>query len=360
MVITTRSDITLAGPSVPPPNPSSSSSKKVERDPETTIDQVHISSPESTARVSSSVIQPAPASKPNEIPERDPHQPPIPYPSRTARALVDVHGEELTLKVGDEKLIFNVESTSKYPHKHGDESINWIDIIDTTYEDHFYEVLNVQKLIHPLSGSLTPSSDPVVASLSPSLTPLGDSDFLLEETDALLGLDDSIPPEIDNGIYDSEGDILFLKKLLNDDPTKDLLPKELKNNETKTTKSSIKEPTELELKDLPPHLEYAFINGTSALPVIIVKDLKMEENDQLIKVLKLHKRAIAWKITDIRGIDPKFCTHKILMDDNFKPAVQHQRRVNPKIHDQDIENDLKWTLKISFIPCHYKRSDFSR
>ncbi|GJX37497.1 cytochrome P450, partial [Tanacetum coccineum] len=79
---TTRSDITLAGPSVPPPNPSSSSSKKVERDPETTIDQVHISSPESTARVSSSVIQPAPASKPNEIPERNPHQPPIPYPSR--------------------------------------------------------------------------------------------------------------------------------------------------------------------------------------------------------------------------------------------------------------------------------------
>ncbi|GKE17469.1 reverse transcriptase domain-containing protein, partial [Tanacetum coccineum] len=119
---------------------------------------------------------------------------------RTARALVDVHGEELTLKVGDEKLIFNVESTSKYPHKHGDESINWIDIIDTTYEDHFYEVLNVQKSIHPLSGSPTPSSDPVVASLSPSLTPLGDSDFLLEETDALLGLDDSIPPEIDNGI----------------------------------------------------------------------------------------------------------------------------------------------------------------
>ncbi|GKB96184.1 hypothetical protein Tco_0982321 [Tanacetum coccineum] len=109
-------------------------------------------------------------------------------------------------------------------------------------------------MIHPLSGSPTPSSDPVVTSLSPSLTPFGDSDFLLEETDAFLALDDSIPLEIDNGIYDSEGDILFLKNLLNDNPTKDLPPKELKNNDTKTTKSSIKEPPELELKDLPPHL----------------------------------------------------------------------------------------------------------
>ncbi|GKB31245.1 reverse transcriptase domain-containing protein, partial [Tanacetum coccineum] len=103
---------------------------------------------------------------------------------RTARALVDVHGEELTLRVGDEKLTFNVESTSKYPHKHGDDP--------------------------------TPSPDPVVASLSSSITPFGDSDFLLEETDAFLALDDSIPPKIDNGIYDSDRDILFLEKLLND------------------------------------------------------------------------------------------------------------------------------------------------
>ncbi|GJV17774.1 reverse transcriptase domain-containing protein [Tanacetum coccineum] len=119
---------------------------------------------------------------------------------RTAHALVDVYGEELTLRVGDEKLIFNVESTSKLPHKHVDESINQIDIIDTTCEDHFHKVLNVQKSIHPLSGSPTPSSYLVVASLSLSLTPFRDSDFLLEETDTFLALDDSIPPEIDNGI----------------------------------------------------------------------------------------------------------------------------------------------------------------
>ncbi|GJR32785.1 retrovirus-related pol polyprotein from transposon TNT 1-94 [Tanacetum coccineum] len=76
----------------------------------------------------------------------------------------------------------------------------------------------VKKLIHPLSCSPTPSSDPIVVSPSPSLTPFGDSDFLLEETDAFLALDDSIPPDIDNGVYDSEGDIIFLEKLLEDEP----------------------------------------------------------------------------------------------------------------------------------------------
>ncbi|GKE02867.1 hypothetical protein Tco_1390850 [Tanacetum coccineum] len=99
-----------------------------------------------------------------------------------------------------------------------------------------------------------------------------------------------------------------------------LLLKSLKNDENKTALSSIEDPLDLELKDLPPHLEYAFLEGTTKLPVIIAKDLKREENDQLVKVLKSHKRAIIWKISDIRGID-NFCTHKILMEDEFKPAV---------------------------------------
>ncbi|GKA31692.1 reverse transcriptase domain-containing protein [Tanacetum coccineum] len=252
---------------------------------------------------------------------------------RTAHALVDVHGEELTLHVGDEKLVFNVERTLKYPQKHSDELVHMIDILDTTCEDHFHEVLNVQKLINPMSGSLTPSSDHVVESLSPSLTPFGDSDFLLEETDAFLTLDDSIPPGIDNGIYDSEGDILFLEELLNYDPTPNLPPylPVFKINETEKIKTSIDDPPDLELKDLSPHLEYVLLEGTSKLPVIIAKDLKREEKEQLLKVLKSNKRAIAWKISDIRGIDPKFCTHKILMEDDFKSVVQHQRGVNPKI-----------------------------
>nr|GFB82131.1 reverse transcriptase domain-containing protein [Tanacetum cinerariifolium] len=69
------------------------------------------------------------------------------------------------------------------------------------------------------------------------------------------------------------------------------------------------------------------------LPVIIAKDLSMEEKAALITVLKSHKRAIAWKLSDIKGINPEFCGYKILLEEDFTPAVQHQRRVNPKIHD---------------------------
>nr|GEV15454.1 reverse transcriptase domain-containing protein [Tanacetum cinerariifolium] len=122
---------------------------------------------------------------------------------------------------------------------------------------------------------------------------------------------------------------------------------ELKACEAKTIKSSIDEPPEVELKDLPPHLEYAFLEGDNKLPVIIAKALRDEEKYALIKVLKSHKRAIAWKLSDIQGINPEFCTHKILMEEDYKPAVQNQRRVNPKIHDV-IKKRLKnfWILDL--------------
>nr|GEX03677.1 hypothetical protein [Tanacetum cinerariifolium] len=109
--------------------------------------------------------------------------------------------------------------------------------------------------------------------------------------------------------------------------------KELKICEAKSDKSSVDEPPMVKLKVLPPHLEYAFLKGDDKLPVIIAKDFSVEEKTGLITVLESHKRAIAWKLSDIMGINPEFCTHKILMEEDFEPAVQHQRRVNPKIHD---------------------------
>nr|GEW74394.1 reverse transcriptase domain-containing protein [Tanacetum cinerariifolium] len=92
---------------------------------------------------------------------------------------------------------------------------------------------------------------------------------------------------------------------------------------------------------LPPHLEYAFLEGDDKLPVIIAKDLSVKEKAALIKVLKSHKQAITWKLSDIKGINPKFYTHKILIEDDFEPAVQHQRRVNLKIHDVIKKEVLK-------------------
>nr|GEU46770.1 reverse transcriptase domain-containing protein [Tanacetum cinerariifolium] len=102
---------------------------------------------------------------------------------------------------------------------------------------------------------------------------------------------------------------------------------------SKNDKSSIDEPPEVELKDLPPHLEYTFLEGDVKFPIIIAKDLSVEEKSALIKVLKSHKQAIAWKLSDIKGINLEFYTHKILMEDDFEPAVQHHRRINPKIHE---------------------------
>ncbi|GJQ99418.1 reverse transcriptase domain-containing protein [Tanacetum coccineum] len=93
--------------------------------------------------------------------------------------------------------------------------------------------------------------------------------------------------------------------------------KELKLCEAKTVESSVNEPPEVELKELPPHLEYAFLEGDDKLPVIIAKDLKDEEKAALLKVLKSHKRAIAWKLSDIKGVSPEFCTHKILMEEDY-------------------------------------------
>nr|GEY15063.1 DNA-directed DNA polymerase [Tanacetum cinerariifolium] len=144
-----------------------------------------------------------------------------------------------------------------------------------------------------------------------------------------------------------KGDILYLENLLNEDPFQ-LHPMDLKLAEESKAKSSIEEPPELELKELSSHLEYAFLEDSNKLPVIIAKNLKDFEIEALINVLKSHKRAISWKISDIKGINPRFYTHKILMEDDYKPAVQSQRRVNPKIHDV-IKKEVIKLLDVGMI-----------
>nr|GEY95294.1 reverse transcriptase domain-containing protein [Tanacetum cinerariifolium] len=150
-------------------------------------------------------------------------------------------------------------------------------------------------------------------------------------------------------------DILILEALLNNDPEppsnqKDYFPsvrKDLKVVEPKN-QSSDDEPPKVELKELPPHLEYAFLGDNEKWPVIIAKDLTVNEKSALINVLKARKKAIAWKLTDIRGIDPEFYSHKILLEEDFSPKVQSQRRVNPKIHDV-IKKEVKKLLDAGLI-----------
>nr|GEZ71108.1 reverse transcriptase domain-containing protein [Tanacetum cinerariifolium] len=176
-------------------------------------------------------------------------------------------------------------------------SVNRIDLIDVACEEYSQEFLGFF-----VSGNPTPSTEPIVFISSPTLTPFGDCDFLLEETNAFLAINDEpISSKIDDFYYDSKGDILLLEEFLNDDPSSPPLPpQELKVVEPTNEKSSINESPVVERKDLPPHLEYAFLEGDDKLPVIIAKDLKDEEKTALIKVLKSHKQALAWQLFDIR------------------------------------------------------------
>ncbi|GJR92790.1 reverse transcriptase domain-containing protein [Tanacetum coccineum] len=228
----------------------------------------------------------------------------------TERALIDVYDEELTLRVGDEAITFKVVFSR-----------------------------SVRIFGNSESGNPTPTSEPIIAKSLPSLTPFEGGDFILEEIEGYL-VCNSVPPEIDSKDiseffskfpipvedsdfflekpkafpseletfrfdikeknsgsttdhadvslpkyerFYSEGDIRLLEKFLNNDPSFPLLSKEIKVVELKNEKSSV------ELKDLPSHLEYAFLEGTDKLPVIIAKNLKDEEKERLIKVLKSHK-----------------------------------------------------------------------
>ncbi|GKA28349.1 reverse transcriptase domain-containing protein [Tanacetum coccineum] len=181
---------------------------------------------------------------------------------RTARALIDVH----------------------------------VDVIDVACEQFAQEVLGFSNISK--SGNPTPTLEPILSTYPPSLTPFEGGDFILEEIEACL-TSKSIPPRIDDADFDPKEYLLTLERLLNSDPSSTLPLEEQRFEELKTIEPSGNELPELDLKDLPPHLEYAFLEGTDKLPVIIAKDLKDEDKTALLKVLRSHKRDIAWKISDI-------------------------------------------------------------
>ncbi|GKE03551.1 hypothetical protein Tco_1395569, partial [Tanacetum coccineum] len=191
-----------------------------------------------------------------------------------------------------EAVTFNLDQTSRYSSNYDDMIENRIDIIEMDCEEYSQEVLGFSDVIS--SGNPTPYYDPIISTTFPTLTPFGDSDFLLEEVDAFLALeDDPTSPEVDDSYYDPEGDILLLESFLNDDPS----PPPNQGNYFPEIRKELK-----------------ICEATS-------QDLSVEEKAALIKVLKSHKRAIAWKLSDIKGINPEFYTHNILMEEDYKLAV---------------------------------------
>nr|GEU71652.1 reverse transcriptase domain-containing protein [Tanacetum cinerariifolium] len=184
---------------------------------------------------------------------------------KTGRALIDVFKGELTLRIGKEAITFNLDQTSKY---------------STNYSD-----MTAKKLM-----SLT---WPVKSILRKFWVFLIQSRVAIPlQVDAFLAIeDDPTSPEFYQPYLDPEGDILLLEAFLNDDPSLpplnqgNYLPevrKELKICEAKFNKSSVDEPSVVELKDMPPHLEYAFLEGDDKLPIIIAKDLDDQEKATFI------------------------------------------------------------------------------
>ncbi|KAK1419647.1 hypothetical protein QVD17_28881 [Tagetes erecta] len=217
---------------------------------------------------------------------------------RTAKALIDVYDGQITLRVGDEAVTFDVIKAMKNSTAQ-DDSVYFIDSF-FTHMDHCLDYI--------CGADLLPSQE----------------------------MDEENPVVEDEVLPESEP-VEQAELLVVDD-----IPEE------EMEKPSVVEPPPLELKKLPSHLEYAFLGGENTFPVIISSKLTDVEKERLIDVLKAHKEAIAWRLSDIKGIHPSFCTHKILMEDEYKPVVQPQRRLNPKMQEV-VKKEVEKLLEAAVI-----------
>ncbi|KAJ9545002.1 hypothetical protein OSB04_024709 [Centaurea solstitialis] len=160
--------------------------------------------------------------------------------------------------------------------------------------------------------------------------------IFMDDIDYMDNFDQTFESEIDDCLCETcvmeEG---FMMSNAEENTQKEELEKqeleEIKQEDKVRIKTSLEEPPSLELKDLLEHLEYQFLEGKDSLHVIMSSLLEPSEKERLLDVLKKHEKALAWKISDIPGISPSFCTPKILMEDDFKPCVQKQRTLNPKM-----------------------------
>ncbi|XP_073137280.1 uncharacterized protein [Henckelia pumila] len=208
----------------------------------------------------------------------------------TGKALIDVQKGELLLRVGEEKISFDVFNALKFSQNN--EECFQLDVVHSLLFDYVQD--NFQE---PLEAALISEQ-------------LGDLSDGVEEMTAYLN---------DNQSW-RRGGKLRLEDL---GDRKDLV----------LQKPSIEEPPTVELKPLPIHLKYMFLGENDKLPVIISSSLTGEMEDKLMEVLKKHKSVFAWKVADIKGINPSICMHKILMEESINPLVQPQRRLNPKMQE---------------------------
>nr|GEX23065.1 retrovirus-related Pol polyprotein from transposon 17.6 [Tanacetum cinerariifolium] len=329
--ITTRSGIAYQGPTIP--TTSSSLPPVVECKTESTKDMVHPTNNGSTKYVQPSVVQtknPIINSKPVVSPIIEPVVAPVQLADRSISLPVGI-AEDVFVKVG----------TFHFPADFVVVDFDADPRVPLILKRYFLKT--GRALIGLFEGELT------LRVVKEAMT------FNLDQTSRYLSnYNDMTANRID-------GDILLLEPFLNDDPSLpppnqgNFLPqvrKELKICEAKTDKSSIDETLEVKLKDLPPYLKYAFLEGDDKFPVIIAKDLSVEEKTILISVLKSHKRAIAWKLSNIKEKMLKRCedTNLCLNWEKSHFMVKEGIILGHKISKEGIEVDKAKVYVISKFP----------
>ncbi|CAJ2640738.1 unnamed protein product [Trifolium pratense] len=219
---------------------------------------------------------------------------------KTARMMIDIDDGVMKVRVQDEEVSFNLWEAMKHPHEK-----DMCFKLDATEE----AILDVRKQAHQPS------------SLEQALT------------ESFEALDPEKEEEVES----------FLKQL---DALKEVTPLEAKIEELK--KDERPGEVKLDLKTLPSHLKYAFLEEGEKKPVIISNSLSADEEKSLIQILKENKEAIGWSLSDLKGISPSYCMHNIMMEDDYKPVAQPQRRLNPTMKEAR-PNGFAFQLKIEVI-----------
>ncbi|XP_014515649.1 uncharacterized protein LOC106773474 [Vigna radiata var. radiata] len=200
---------------------------------------------------------------------------------KMARILIDVENGKLKVRVQDEEVDFNVFQAMSHPKD--DKACFQVDIVD--------EICMMQ-------GNKVHGASPLKRTL------IDECEDLNEEEEKF----------IDECLTDLE----VLKEIPTDEASFEKID----------TKEEVKE-SKLELKALPPHLKYVFLEENGGKPAIISNLLSPKEEEKLVIVLKANKGVIGWSISDLKGISPTYYMHKIFMENDYRPVAQPQRRLNP-------------------------------
>ncbi|GKC18514.1 hypothetical protein Tco_1020664 [Tanacetum coccineum] len=244
----------------------------------------------------------------------------------TARAMIDVFNKKITLRVGDDEVIFDMDQSIKRSPAEDDECYG-VDDLDNAINAEAQELL---------ANDTTDS-------------------FLLK------GLEKSIEQSnLESYECEASDDFNSIRRIEAINTPYPVAQKKAEHNKVEREQLYLASANEIdekkpELKNLPQHLEYAYLHGDKSFPIIISSKLFKKEKMLILQVSEKCKGAIAWKMSDIKGINPSYCTHKILMEDDYKPVIQLQRRLNPKVQDV-VKNEIMKLLDSGLI---YPISDSS-